>query len=289
VRHITVPPAPASLSEPAATRERARLKEFYAQPSNEKAPYPGTFSAYKHEQIRATLIAAFGGKCAYCESRYDATQPTAIEHYRPKGAVMIDGKREPPGYWWLASTWENLLPSCTDCNSPRRQDFPGGMPATAGKANAFPLPTRNPRARHEGEERRERPLLLHPYFDDPSEHLEFVWGTGNSTVDDGHVRPRRNGSGRASARGRTTIEVCALQRLGLVKLRQDHLALLMAMLQVVKDRRADVKRAPTNTRARRQFERSVEDIQTLFLHDGAPYLAMTRQVIESSFERLFGT
>jgi uncharacterized protein (TIGR02646 family) len=286
VRHVDVPPAPASLSAQAAIDERAKLNDFYDQPGNAEARYPGTFSAYRHEQVRAALLAAFGGKCAYCESFYDATQPTAIEHFRPKGAVMIDGKRKPPGYWWLASSWENLLPSCTDCNSPRRQDFPGGMPVTAGKANAFPLPTEKRRAIRPGEERRERPLLLHPYFDDPEEHLEFVWGVG--PVDDGHIRARRNGSGRESARGRATIEVCALQRLGLVKGRQRRLVTLIAFLEIVTERKADVDRAPNNKAARKRFEQSVQDVARIFKVADPQYLAMTEQVVEAYFKRIFG-
>ena len=73
-------------------------------------------------------------KCAYCECRIQGAHPDA-EHYRPKGAVThgrskteakcsIDasGSRAPieiahPGYFWLAYTWENLIPACKFCNS----------------------------------------------------------------------------------------------------------------------------------------------------------------------------
>ena len=47
----------------------------------------------------------FGGKCAYCETKVKPGGYFAIEHYRPKASVKIDGKLEPPGYWWLASEW----------------------------------------------------------------------------------------------------------------------------------------------------------------------------------------
>ena len=77
-----------------------------------------------------------------------------------------------------------------------------------GQGNAFPLPTEKRRGHRPGEERQERPLLLHPYFDEPKDHLEFVWDVG--PVEDGHIRPRRNGSGRkASAAGpRSTSALC---------------------------------------------------------------------------------
>ena len=200
--------------------------------------------------------------------------------------MTIDGKRKPPGYWWLASSWENLLPSCTDCNSPRRQDFPGGMPATAGKANAFPLPTEKRRGHRPGEERQERPLLLHPYFDEPKDHLEFVWDIG--PVEDGHIRPRRNGSGRESVRGRATIDVCALQRLRLVQARQRRLVTLIAFLEIVIERKAEVDRAPANQAASKRFEQSVLDVQRIFKDSDPQYLAMTEQVIEAYFHRIFG-
>ncbi|MET9314449.1 hypothetical protein ABZX12_21785 [Kribbella sp. NPDC003505] len=284
MRRMPIPQPPASLSSAAAQRERTRLATFYADPANESARYPGTFNAYRHEQVRQALKAAFGGRCAYCETFYDATQPTAVEHFRPKGEVTIAGQRTPPGYWWLASKWENLLPSCTDCNSPRKQDFPAGLPATAGKANAFPLPTEKRRAHHDGEEKNERPLLLHPYFDDPEEHLEFVWGTG--TVDDGQIRPRQV-HGRESVRGRTTIEVCALQRLGLVANRRRHLIKLIAFLEVVAQRKAEAAKAPGDPDARKAFEDAVVAVRETFTDDDE-YVAMTHQVIKAYFARLFG-
>jgi len=285
VRHVPIPPAPASLSSAAAQKERAKLAAYYADPANESARYPGNFSAYRHAQVRTALKNAFGGKCAYCETFYDSNQPTAVEHFRPKGEVTIGGKRVPPGYWWLASIWENLLPSCTDCNSPRRQDFPAGLPATAGKANAFPLPTEKRRARRQGDEKRERPLLLHPYFDHPEQHLEFVWGT--DTIDDGQIRPRRDGA-RESARGRTTIEVCALQRLGLVTARRRHLRTLVAFLEVVVQRKAEADQAPGDPDARKRFEDAVADVRQLFVDDDPEYTAMTDQVIKAYHERIFG-
>jgi uncharacterized protein (TIGR02646 family) len=281
VRHVAMQAAPVSLMSKAAQTERAKLVEFYAKQENAGARYTGTFNAYKHEQVRTALKTAFRGKCAYCETFYDSNQPTAVEHYRPKGATTIEGALKPPGYWWLASTWENLLPSCTDCNSPRKQDFPNGVPATAGKANAFPLPTEKRRAAKQGDEKRERPLLLHPYFDDPEEHLEFVWDTG--TVDDGQIRARRN-----SRKGRTTIEVCALQRLGLVAARRRHLRKLVALLEKVAEQKAEVDRTPADPDARKRFELAVGEVRDLFLTEEEEYLAMSNQVIKAYHERIFG-
>ncbi|MEF9674035.1 hypothetical protein QNM99_25505 [Pseudomonas sp. PCH446] len=50
-----------------------------------------------------------------------------VEHYRPKGAVSEDASH--PGYWWVAMDWDNLLPSCIDCNRKRKQVTPGCRPS----------------------------------------------------------------------------------------------------------------------------------------------------------------
>ena len=110
-------------------------------------------AAYKADDVKATLEQAFRGKCAYCESAYSAAQPMAVEHYRPKGEVVIAGKRTPPGYYWLASAWDNLLPSCTDCNSPRRQVLPDG-PQWPARPMRSRLPPNAPGLPHRARSRR---------------------------------------------------------------------------------------------------------------------------------------
>lgn len=276
MRRVPRPPEPASLSEAKTLRERQDALDFYAAWDG-ASKFTG-YKAYKNPDVRAALEEAFGGKCAYCETFYAATQPVAIEHYRPKGGVTIDGKRVPPGYYWLASDWLNLLPSCTDCNSPRRQDLPD-QSRTAGKANAFPLASEASRAKAPGEEKREKRLLLHPYRDFPEKHFEWVWGTG--TVDDGWVRPRRS-----SAKGAVTIATCALQRRGLRAARRDRLLDLIAHLESVVDARNNAVRHPDDPELIAQYERRLIEVSR-FVADHAPYSAMCRQVVESYHARLF--
>ena len=282
MRRVTPPAAPASLSSARALAEREEAAAFYA--NWDGGAKFDKYSAYKALDVRAGLEGAFGGKCAYCESYYGATQPVAIEHFRPKGEVVVDGKRVPPGYYWLASEWTNLLPSCTDCNSPRKQDLPTGS-KTAGKANAFPLSSERSRARRPGEESKEARLLLHPYLDHPEKHLDFVWGTGS--VDDGWVRPARSPSGRPSTKGRVTIEVCALQRRGLVAARRARLLELLAHLESVVEAHDNVARHPDDPDLLTQYERRLADTARL-VDDHAPYSAMARQVLAAYHDRLFG-
>lgn len=282
MRKVPLPDAPAGLDSDKVRQERADALEFYADWDG-AAKFD--FDAYKAAGVRPALEAAFGGKCAYCETYYAATQPVAIEHYRPKGGVKIEGTLTPPGYYWLASEWTNLLPSCTDCNSPRGQDLPGEY-RTAGKANAFPLVSERTRAHAPGEERGEDRLVLHPYLDFPEKHFRFVWGT--DSISDGWVEAARSNSGRVSAKGEATIQVCALQRRGLVKARRERLLDLIAHLEVVVEARENAVAHPDDPRFLEQFGRRVEEVAR-FVADHAPYSAMARQVVAAYHERLFGS
>lgn len=153
------------------------------------------FDRYRSADVKRALDEIFHGKCAYCESFYAKTQPVDVEHYRPKGKV--DGDDDHRGYWWLAMDWENLLPSCIDCNRKRGQrtprpdqqatmvalndnsDFARGKDFNTGKQSAFPLDTDSPRARWDDDATkdidlaRERRLLLDPTRDNPDDHLVF--------------------------------------------------------------------------------------------------------------------
>ncbi|WP_461104318.1 HNH endonuclease family protein [Tessaracoccus terricola] len=283
MRRVPMPAAPAGLDSDKARRERADALAFYAHWDGE-AKFE--FDAYKATDVRPALEAAFGGKCAYCETYYAATQPVAIEHYRPKGGVIIGdgGRPTPPGYYWLASEWTNLLPSCTDCNSPRGQDLPGEH-RTAGKANAFPLASEGTRAHAPGEEAREERLLVHPYWDHPEKHFRFVWGT--DSISDGWVEPARSPSGRVSAKGRATIAVCALQRRGLVKARRELLESLVGHLESVVEARDNAVAHPDDPRFPEQFARRAREVAR-FVEDHAPYSVMARQVVAAYHDRLFG-
>lgn len=148
------------------------------------------------------LEPVFRGRCSFCEVDESVGGFGDAEHYRPKRPVTApnaDGKLKPisvgtelhPGYAWLAYDWQNLVPACSKCNTYKGNQFPvteihctqpaAGRETTA-ELNAY-----------------ERPLLLHPYFDDPAEHLEVG--------EHGAIAARRK-----SPRGQATIAVCRLDR-----------------------------------------------------------------------------
>ncbi|GAA4899690.1 hypothetical protein GCM10025789_17450 [Tessaracoccus lubricantis] len=280
MRRVRRPKAPPSSSEKATLDERETILRYYEHWDG-RTPYPSDkYKAYRAKDVRPALTEAFFGKCAYCETYYASTQQMAIEHYRPKGAVKIDGALVPPGYYWLASEWTNLLPSCTDCNSARGQELPGSVERTVGKANAFPLASEASRAKAPGEEHHEKRLVLHPYLDFPERHLTFTWGTG--TIEDGWISPRRR-----SRKGAATIEVCGLQRRGLRRARRERLDLLQAHLRSALDAQRNVQRHPDDDELVQQLTQRIADIRQ-FTNDEAPYAAMCREVVDDFFEHQLG-
>jgi uncharacterized protein (TIGR02646 family) len=232
------------------------------------------FRAYKTTGVREALNESFRFKCAYCESFYGATQPVAVEHYRPKGKVKI-AVGDKPGYYWLAARWPNLLPSCTDCNSERRHVILGSE-VTVGKGNQFPIADEARRASEPDQERHEERLLLHPYHDRPERHFEFDA--------DGVVRARRTG-GRESRKAKASIDVYALQRPMLVQARAARQLLVRGQMTVVEREVRRLDADPSDAEHGRIVDEEVMRLRR-FCEDGEPYALMARQLIEPFIERL---
>jgi hypothetical protein len=207
--------------------EKNRAQDHQNDPSPDKGSFE--FSVYKHEEVKKQLALLFHGKCAYCETFYPASAPVDIEHYRPKGAVSEDSMH--PGYWWLGMSWENLLPSCIDCNRKRKQRVVSGSTSLAelyangglgvstmtstlsGKKDSFPLMMGSTHVRSETASLgNEKPLLLDPTQDDPMDHLHFHIDLKSPL---GLILAGR--PGHTSERGATSIQIYGLNRLGLVQ------------------------------------------------------------------------
>ena len=152
----SLPAVPSVLDGPESKggKELVRARDHFANAATADESF--TFAAYKDDEVKAALNAAFDLKCAYCESFFGATQPLDVEHFRPKGGVEINGSVMPRLYFWLAAAWGNLLPSCIDCNRRRTQNLVGVGVAAAGKLNQFPIGDEDRRAQGEGDEREER-------------------------------------------------------------------------------------------------------------------------------------
>jgi uncharacterized protein (TIGR02646 family) len=196
-------------------------------PKPTKAP---GFAAYKRQPVKDALAGLFGPKCAYCEFRYAGGAPMDVEHYRPKGGYLDErGVLRKPGYYWLAADWDNLLPSCIDCNRERKQVYRARdgklVKGKSGKANHFPILAGTARATAPAGIATEQPLLLDPCRDRPELHLHFLA--------DGFVEPALTPEETARPRGKATIQVYGLAREGLVGDRRERALLIKAAMQAV--------------------------------------------------------
>lgn len=193
-----------------------------------KAP---NFAAYKRQPVKDALTRLFGPKCAYCEFPYGGGAPMEVEHYRPKGGYLDDrGVLRSPGYYWLAADWDNLLPSCVDCNRARKQVYRARdgtlVKGKSGKANHFPILAGTARAAAPAGVAAERALLLNPCRDRrPELHLRFLAN--------GFVEPAATAEEQALPMGKATIEVCGLSREGLVGERRGRAVLIKAAMQAL--------------------------------------------------------
>ncbi|MBY3314727.1 hypothetical protein [Rhizobium laguerreae] len=183
------------------------------------------FSAYK--KAKGSLKDLTGGNCAYCEAYYDVTSPVDLEHYRPKGAIETTTERVSPGYWWLAAVWENLLPSCIRCNREEIQPLYDGTMLKVGKGERFPIFAEADRASAEDGEMNERPILIDPAEDDPTDYIKFVEEDERciaKCVDE--TETTENGR-----RARASIDIYGLNREGLVTDRSRQLLRAQASLR----------------------------------------------------------
>jgi uncharacterized protein (TIGR02646 family) len=292
VKRTTVrPPVVLTGDDSAGTTETKRVIGFMEQLRGAAAAAVGgpvkrksfAFSVYGHQEVKESLARLFRGKCAYCETRYAATQPVDVEHFRPKAGV--DEDPDHPGYYWLAAAWDNLYPSCIDCNRERIQQLAGEPDSNPrklklGKGNRFPLAAGSPRRATHQDAQVEQPLLLDPCADQPAEFLEFT--------DDAVVLPRTRRSG--VERARASIEIYGLNRTGLVFNRLEVVRLLQARMYGV-NRLAAVLDRPLDRDTRDLLEdllsHELAQLQA-FADPERPYSQMCRQVIERFGAQLAG-
>lgn len=222
--------APASLSGAAARAEQDAAEAFYQTWQPGMSAF-GKFKAYSDDDVIDALRRLFHGKCAYCERAIEKGT-REVEHYRPKGGV---GDPDHPGYWWLAHSWTNLLPTCGPCNKGLRQHvvtvdmtvedvekLQAKSPVKLmGKANNFPVGSVRLTAKSE-DHLMEQPRLLDPTRCEPSDYLRW------SHASDYSILTPRNEHGYPSIEGDETILCLALNRVGLVEARTKQLNILRA-------------------------------------------------------------
>lgn len=246
------------------------------------------FKEYKNYDVQHQLRALFHNKCAYCES--DLGDDLEVEHFRPKGRVTEDQTHI--GYWWLAHTWTNLLPSCKPCNQKRRQHIVTEATTVEelttllakrakisyGKANHFPIA--GVRAKSSVDSlTAEQPNLVDPASEDPALYLR--WSTsGHYSV----VVPRSNDP-VAIVRASSTISVFALNRANLVKSRTRVLTFLRFEAEKMFE---NLERDMAEGGSQIYVDRALERIASMrqLQEPNQPYSAMVREFVDDVVAQL---
>ena len=140
----------------------------------------------------------FHYKCAYCETNLRQESIPDAEHFRPKREIIYQSAAAKtfdedgvevvhPGYFWLAYNWKNLLPSCHVCNryEGKKSSFPAKSYFLVARLNPVEVDNLTHREirslnwqdvyylQPEDLDAREGRLLLHPFFDNPQDHIFF--------------------------------------------------------------------------------------------------------------------
>jgi len=269
--------------KPGLTEREAVVAAFeeHVRSGGNPANFKFKFERYQDDDVKKALRQLFGGKCAYCESDYAGTQPMDVEHWRPKSEVHDNGSVL-PGYYWLASEWTNLLPSCIDCNRARTQfDVVEQREINLGKANQFPVTGKrlaSPTDDHLGE----MPLLLEPCENDPEAFLRYT--------EDGVVLPSKD-AGEEYERAMASIRVYALNRSDLVSERLalrriiDHRLNLIKQLGELRKKITRPKDQPLRDVVSDLIAGEIDALLAM-THDDQPYAGMVREIVRSADPKL---
>jgi hypothetical protein len=281
-------PAPAVLIsiDGRGLEEKQKAIAYYGKKSKRKRK-AFEFDVYKDPSVKKALQDLFHGKCAYCESFYAKTQPMDVEHWRPKLAVeTVKGKKIKPGYYWLATDWNNLLPSCIHCNRASYHVIPPDLkkPVKLGKENRFPLRDESKRARKPGDEIHEEPLLLDPCRDRPEDFLTFPLDADRR----GLVQTRLDQTGEPHLKAVISIEVYALNREPLIKERERRFLEIAFHLKNVERLAKELDEAKDNALRERFDDWLKEELRWLekYKRPEEPYSQLSRQLIDSSLTNL---
>jgi hypothetical protein len=175
---------------------------------------------------KAQLLIESANKCAYCEAPLKVVAYGDVEHYRPKSV-----------YWWLAYNYENYLASCTLCNQAFKKDhFPllsnksklkgpivtksttdAKIKSLAAAINCDPLNEGEgmPYAEFLANHRKEKALLVNPYYDDPEKIFQYKVDDNLQEVEIAVAKTIKNAAKIQNA----VVENYGLNRLELKQLR----------------------------------------------------------------------
>ena len=152
--------------------------------------------------VKNTLKEIYNDKCAYCESSLH-NEYGDIEHYRPKKSSSLKKCNSRNSYYWLAFSWDNLIPCCKICNT--------------FKSNCFDIFNKDKRLKYDNESleelhhslktcnKQENPKLIHPEIDKFENDITF-FNKGQLISNNEKVR--------------YTLKICKLNRKKLKEVRE---------------------------------------------------------------------
>jgi uncharacterized protein (TIGR02646 family) len=260
-----------------------------------------SFIVYADKEVRKQLKKMSHGKCAYCESKITSIYSGDIEHFRPKGGY---GERNPitkPGYYWLASDWNNLLFACPFCNQTNTHEVMDNKTISEvvqGKLNQFPLLTETYRLNYSHGnlfftnpnkykiafelEETER-LLLKPCTDTEIErYFEYD--------EIGLIKPSIGLNNFEETRAKTSIRVYALQRIGLVQSREEKVIQIKAQIRRVEEAMINLNNHIEDSNEKVTWFEGILRRELNILHEfkesNKEYAGLARFIIEEYFNNL---
>ena len=200
-------PKPKILREPFIRDLARERREFFAdqrEMRKQKRYFDDSrFAEVGHQLAADPLAELFHHKCAFCETPFES-QPPQLHFFRPINEAIGEPENLPDGYWWLMTEWFNMYAGCSEC--------------TRNKGVFFPLSEGAKRGQPEEKEvalRKEKPLLIDPCHDEPTEFLGYNPETAEMFPVGNHQE-----------RGAATIEILGLNRPTLL---EDRLKVLYEM------------------------------------------------------------
>ncbi len=123
----------------------------------------------KHS-LKWTLKEIYHEKCAFCES-YIKNEVGDIEHFRPKNKNENQAKKcdRIYSYYWLAFSWDNLLPCCSRCNGKKSNCFD----IMGNRIEYHNEKLSDLHDKIEKYNKDEKPKLLHPEYDSFESDIRF--------------------------------------------------------------------------------------------------------------------
>jgi len=175
-------------------------KAFLQNIKDEKHSTSSVYNDGKSDEensLKWTLKQIYFQKCAFCES-YIKNEVGDIEHFRPKNSSENQAKKcdKTYSYYWLAFSWDNLLPCCSKCNGKKSNCF--DIEGERVEYNNETLD--NLHYTLEVSNKIEKPKLLHPEYDKFEHDIQFT--------KDGEIES-------SNSRVNYTISICDLNRTNL--------------------------------------------------------------------------